>query len=75
MFDSYKSTAKNKIKTHLIKKWVEHLNSHFPMKRCSASLSFPPQGDLPDPGIEPGSLMSPAVASEFFTISATWEAQ
>ena len=31
-------------------------------------------GDLPDPGIKPQSLMSPALAGEFFTISATWEA-
>ena len=28
-------------------------------------------GDLPDPGIEPVSLVSPALAGEFFTISAT----
>ena len=31
-------------------------------------------GDLPDPGIEPASLVSPALAGEFFTTSATWEA-
>ena len=30
--------------------------------------------DLPDPGIEPASLMSPALAGRFFTTSATWEA-
>ena len=34
--------------------------------------SFPP-GDLPDPGIEPVFLSSPALASGFF--STTWEAQ
>ena len=28
---------------------------------------FPPPGDLPDPGIEPGSLASPALAGGFFT--------
>ena len=33
----------------------------------------PPQGDLPDPGIEPASLMTPALAGGFFTASATWE--
>ena len=33
----------------------------------------PPPGDLPDPGIEPLSLVSPALAREFFTTSATWE--
>ena len=32
-------------------------------------------GDLPDPGIEPTPLMSPALAGRFFTTSATWEAQ
>ena len=31
-------------------------------------------GDLPDPGIEPASLMSPALAGVSFTTSATWEA-
>ena len=30
-------------------------------------LPFPPPGDLPDPGIEPVSLMSPALAGGFFT--------
>ena len=33
--------------------------------------SFPP-GDLPDPGIEPMSLMSPALAGRLFTMSAAW---
>ena len=30
--------------------------------------------DLPDTGIEPAFLMSPALAGRFFTISTTWEA-
>ena len=30
--------------------------------------------DLPDPGVEPTSLMPPALAGRFFTTSATWEA-
>ena len=30
--------------------------------------------DLPDPGIEPVSLMSPAVAGGFFMTSAIWKA-
>ena len=34
----------------------------------------PPPGDLPDPGIEPTSLASPALADGFFTTSATQEA-
>ena len=39
-----------------------------------SGLPFPPPGDLPDPGIEPTSLMSPALTGKFFTSSATWEA-
>ena len=35
-------------------------------------LPFPSPGDLPDPGIEPG---SPALAGGFFTTSTAWEAQ
>ena len=31
-------------------------------------------GDLPNPGIKLTSLMSPALASGFFTTSATWKA-
>ena len=38
-----------------------------------SGLPCPPPGDLPDPGIEPMSLTSPALAGEFFTISATWD--
>ena len=34
-----------------------------------------PPGDLPDPGIGPTSLMSPALAGGFFITSAAWEAQ
>ena len=37
-------------------------------------LPFPFPGDLPNPGIKPESLMSPALAGKFFTTSATWEA-
>ena len=37
-------------------------------------LPCPPPGDLPDPGIEAASLMSPALAGGFFTTSVTWEA-
>ena len=33
-----------------------------------------PPGDLSDSGIEPESLMSPALTGKFFTTSATWEA-
>ena len=36
-------------------------------------LPFLSPGDLPNPGIEPISLMSPALAGGFFTSRATWE--
>jgi len=36
-------------------------------------LPFPFPGDLPDPGIEPMSLMSPELAGRFFTTSTTWK--
>ena len=32
-----------------------------------SELPFPTPGDLPDPGIEPRSLMAPALAGKFFT--------
>ena len=38
-------------------------------------LPFPFTGDLPNPGIKPVSLVSPALAGGFFTTSSTWEAQ
>ena len=36
-------------------------------------LPWAPPGNLPDPGIKPGSLMSPVLSSGFFTASASWE--
>ena len=39
-----------------------------------SGLSFPTPEDLPDLGIEPMSLASPALAGRFFTTSTTWEA-
>ena len=39
-----------------------------------SGLPCPSPGDLPDLGIEPMSLISPALASRFFIISATWKA-
>ena len=32
-----------------------------------------PPGDLPDPGIEPAALKSPALAGRFLTTSVTWK--
>ena len=39
-----------------------------------SGLLWPPPRDLPNPGIEPMSLRSPALASKFFTTGTTWEA-
>ena len=39
-----------------------------------SGLPCSPPGDLPDPGIEPESLVSPALAGRFFITSAIWEA-
>ena len=38
-----------------------------------SGLPCPPPGDLPEPGIEPVSLTSPALAGGFFTTSASLE--
>ena len=43
----------------------------FPRQEYWSGLPFPLPGDLPDPGIKPTSLMSPALAGRFFTTSTT----
>ena len=50
------------------------LSMGFSRQEYWSGLPCPPPGDLPDPEIEPVSLMSPALAGGFFTTSATWEA-
>ena len=50
------------------------LSMGFSRQECWSGLPGPPPGDLPDSGIEPTSLMSPALAGGFLTASATWEA-
>ena len=50
------------------------LSMGFSRQEYWSELSLPPPGDLPDSGIEPTSLMSPALAGRFFTTGATWEA-
>ena len=47
----------------------------FPRQEYWSSLPFPTPGNLLDPGTEPKSPESPALAGGFFTASATWEAQ
>ena len=39
----------------------------FPRQEYWSGLPFPPPGDLPDPGIKPSTLTSPALAGRFFT--------
>ena len=50
------------------------LTTGFSRQEYWSEWPFPPPGDLPDPNIEPASLMSPALAGRFFTTTATWEA-
>ena len=45
----------------------------FSRQECWSGLPFPTPGNLPNPGIEPTSLMSPGLAGRFFTTSPTWE--
>ena len=40
-----------------------------------SELTCPPLEDLPDPGIESESLLSPAMAGGFFTSSTMWTQQ
>ena len=50
------------------------LSMEFSRQEYLSELPCPLPEDLPYPGIEPMSLMSPALAGGFFTTSATWEA-
>ena len=51
------------------------LSMGFSRQEYWSGLPFLSPGDLPDPGMQTGSLMSPELASGFFTSSAAWEAQ
>ena len=50
------------------------LSMGFARQEYWSGLPCPPPGDLPNPGIKPVSLMSPALADGFLTSGATWEA-
>ena len=50
------------------------LSTGFSRKEYWRGLPCPSPGDLPDPGIKPLSLLSPALTVGFFTTSTTWEA-
>ena len=51
------------------------LSVGFSRQEYCSGLSCPPLGNLPNPGIEPTSLASPALAGRFFTTVDTWETQ
>ena len=55
--------------------WTESLQAplsmEFSRQEHWSGLPFPSAGDLPDPGTEPASLASPALAGSFFIISTT----
>ena len=43
------------------------LSMGFPREDYWSGLPFPSPGNIPDPGMEPASPVSPALAGEFFT--------
>ena len=49
------------------------LSMGFPRHEYWNRMPFPSPGHLPNPGIKPASLMSPALAGGLFTTSATWK--
>ena len=49
------------------------LSMRFSRQEYWSGLPCPTPGDLPNPGIQPASLMSLTLAGGFFTSSATWE--
>ena len=51
------------------------LSMEFSKQEYWSGLPFLSLGDLSDPGIKPMFRMSPALADEFFTTRANWEAQ
>ena len=50
------------------------LSMGFSRQEYWSELPFPTPGDIPNPRIEPVSLMTPALAGGFVTTSASWEA-
>ena len=49
------------------------LSMEFSKQEYWGGLPFPSPGDLPEPGIEPESPVTPALVGRFFTTWATWE--
>ena len=48
------------------------LSMEFSRQEYWSGLPLPTSRDLPDPGVEPVSLVSPSLAGRFLTTSATW---
>ena len=48
------------------------LSIGFSKQEYRNGLSFPPPGDLPNPGIKPTSSVFPALARGFFTTAPLW---
>ena len=53
--------------------WPTRLPCPWDSPSKNTGVSCPLQWDLPDSGIKPWSLASPALAGRFFTTSASWE--
>ena len=51
------------------------LSMGFSRQEYWSGLPCPTPGNLPNPGIKPTSLISPALVGRFFITSTTWEAQ
>ena len=57
-----------------VARWAP-LSMGFSRQQSWSGYLFPTPGDLPDPGIKPGSLTSPALAGRFFITNGPWEAR
>ena len=49
------------------------VSREFSKQEYLSGLPFPTPGDLPDPGVELTSLVSPALAGGFFTTATPWK--
>ena len=54
---------------------ITHQSMGFSRQEYWSGLPCPPPWDLPDPGIDPTSLKSSALAGGLFTTATTWETQ
>ena len=75
LFDLYTNETRSGVSNSFVTPWTVFrqapLSMGFSMQEYWSGLPGPPPGDLPDPGIEPMSLMSPALGCWFFTSSST----